>query len=145
MRCIKHYSLFNFRERKFIKRENYNKKKENPKYNLWDGRSSAKDCALIKFFLFWNSSRKRWNHQLLVCFSAIALSVGNQSLVALLSLLSAFDNSTLLNFVQTSPIRCSPPYKITDGPSVQRRFSDSRRNWAEKGDCMYHGTLPSVC
>lgn len=42
--------------------------------------------------------------------------------------LSAFDNSTLLNFAHNSPVQHSPPCKITDGSSVQRRFSDSRRN-----------------
>ena len=60
-------------------------KNDNSKHILCDGGWSAKDCMLIKAFLFWNSNRKRWKHQLLVWFSASApsLSEGSLSHVAL--------------------------------------------------------------
>lgn len=131
--------LIHFKNLKLIKKWKSKWKMKTPN-SLCDGGWSTEDCTLIKAFLFWNSNRKRWKHQFLVWFSALALSEGSLSHVALSFSLLAFANLILIFiyfFAHCPPSLRSPPCKITEGSSVQRRFSNSAGGfWGKKGNFM---------
>lgn len=107
-----------------LKREKSQRKMKTPD-SLCDGGWSAKDCTLIKAFLFWNSNRKRWKHQLLVWFSAPALSEGSLSHAALSFILLVFTNLILMVF---APILQSPPCRIPGEIISTKIFQQHKRN-----------------
>lgn len=104
-------------------------KNKNSKHSVCGGGCSAKGCTLIKAFLFWNSNRKRWKHQLLVWFSAPAPSKGSLNHVALSIANSCKFNHVFLLFFLNRGSTHSAVTSLQNnwGVTSERRFSNSKR------------------